>query len=300
MLELSTLKKVELVLFDIDGTLVNDDGELGEKTKQLIGELKKLGVRFTFASGRLHSALVPLAEELKLHSPLISLDGTAIKSVSGKQFVYRSFLKDKHVKKAIEYSKKYLVNIALCHSEAIYYTEENSVIPQLMDKFGAVYKEVDSYDELTSNVLEIVFAGDNRRTIEFIRDKLSFPFTFGISLSYFKSQTHDRIYYLEVRRAGSTKGKAMKRLLKYLKIEENRTVVIGDWYNDLTLFDSKAIKVAPKNAVSELKNKADFVINKTNNEEAVADLLEMILKAKTSKIWTSKKTYFLYREQKES
>lgn len=284
MLELSTLKKVELVLFDIDGTLVNDDGELGEKTKQLIGELKKLGVRFTFASGRLHSALVPLAEELKLHSPLISLDGTAIKSVSGKQFVYRSFLKDKHVKKAIEYSKKYLVNIALCHSEAIYYTEENSVIPQLMDKFGAVYKEVDSYDELTSNVLEIVFAGDNRRTIEFIRDKLSFPFTFGISLSYFKSQTHDRIYYLEVRRAGSTKGKAMKRLLKYLKIEENRTVVIGDWYNDLTLFDSKAIKVAPKNAVSELKNKADFVINKTNNEEAVADLLEMILKAKTSKI----------------
>lgn len=284
MLELSTLKKVELVLFDIDGTLVNDDGELGEKTKQLIGELKKLGVRFTFASGRLHSALVPLAEELKLHSPLISLDGTAIKSVSGKQFVYRSFLKDKHVKKAIEYSKKYLVNIALCHSEAIYYTEENSVIPQLMDKFGAVYKEVDSYDELTSNVLEIVFAGDNRRTIEFIRDKLSFPFTFGISLSYFKSQTHERIYYLEVRRAGSTKGKAMKRLLKYLKIEENRTVVIGDWYNDLTLFDSKAIKVAPKNAVSELKNKADFVINKTNNEEAVADLLEMILKAKTSKI----------------
>ena len=284
MLELSTLKKVELVLFDIDGTLVNDDGELGEKTKQLIGELKKLGVRFTFASGRLHSALVPLAEELKLHSPLISLDGTAIKSVLGKQFVYRSFLKDKHVKKAIEYSEKYLVNIALCHSEAIYYTEENSVIPQLMDKFGAVYKEVDSYDELTSNVLEIVFAGDNRRTIEFIRDKLSFPFTFGISLSYFKSQTHDRIYYLEVRRAGSTKGKAMKRLLKYLKIEENRTVVIGDWYNDLTLFDSKAIKVAPKNAVSELKNKADFVINKTNNEEAVADLLEMILKAKTSKI----------------
>jgi Cof subfamily protein (haloacid dehalogenase superfamily) len=284
MLELSTLNKVELVLFDIDGTLVNDDGELGEKTKQLIVELKKLGVRFTFASGRLHSALVPLAEELKLHSPLISLDGTAIKSVSGKQFVYRSFLKDKHVKKAIEYSKKYLVNIALCHSEAIYYTEENSVIPQLMDKFGAVYKEVDSYDELTSNVLEIVFAGDNRRTIEFIRDKLSFPFTFGISLSYFKSQTHERIYYLEVRRAGSTKGKAMKRLLKYLKIEENRTVVIGDWYNDLTLFDSKAIKVAPKNAVSELKNKADFVINKTNNEEAVADLLEMILKAKTSKI----------------
>lgn len=284
MFDLKRLKKVELVLFDIDGTLVNDDGEISERTKQNIKELKKLGVRFTFASGRLHSALVPLAEDLKLHSPLISLDGTVIKTVTGKQFVYRSFIKEKHVKKAIEYSEKYLVNIALCHTEAIYFTEQNSVIPKLMDKFGAVYKEVESYDGLTDMVLEIVFAGDNKRTVEFIRDKLSFPFTLGLSLSYFRSQTHERIYYLELRKAGSSKGKAMKRLLNYLNIDEHNTVVIGDWYNDLTLFDSNAIKVTPGNAIAELKKKADYVMEKTNNEEAVADFLEILFKAKTSRL----------------
>jgi len=284
MFDLKRLKKVDLVLFDIDGTLVNDDGKITERTKQVVKELKKLGVRFSFASGRLHSALVPLAEELKLHSPLISLDGTAIKTVSGKQFVYRSFIKEKHVKKAIEYSEKYLVNIALCHTEAIYYTEQNSVIPKLMDKFGAVYKEVESYDNLTDNVLEIVFAGDNKRTVEYIRYKLSFPFAFGLSLSFFRSQTHDGIYYLELRKAGSTKGKAMKRLINYLHIKEQNTVVIGDWYNDLTLFDSEAIKVVPQNAISELKKKADYVIDKTNNEEAVAHFLEILFKAKTSKL----------------
>lgn len=283
MFDLKQLKKIEFVLFDIDGTLVNDAGEIGETTKQLICELKKLGVRFSFASGRLHSALVPLAESLKLHSPLISLDGTAIKSVAGKQFVYRSFLKDRHVKNAIEYSEKYLINIALCHSEAIYFTEQNSVIPKLMDKFGAVYKEVNSYDGLTDKTLEIVFAGDNKRTVEFIRDKLSFPFTLGISLSYFRSQTHERIFYLELRKAGSSKGKAMNRLLKYLSIDEERTVVIGDWYNDLSLFETKAIKIAPKNAIEELKKKADYVLEKTNNEEAVAIFLEALLKAKMSK-----------------
>ena len=112
MLDLKKLKKIELVLFDVDGTLVNDNGDVGERTKQLIRDLKKLGVRFSFASGRLHSALVPIAEELKLYSPLISLDGSAIKSVTGKQFVYRSFIKQKHVKQAIEYSEKYLVNLA--------------------------------------------------------------------------------------------------------------------------------------------------------------------------------------------
>lgn len=280
MFDLEKLKKIELVIFDVDGTLVNDEGEIGERTKKIIMQLKKCGVLFSFASGRLHSALVPLAEELKIYSPLISLDGTAIKSIAGKEFIYRSFLNESHVKKAIEYSEKYLLNIALCHSEAIYYTEQNSVIPKLMNKFGAVYKEVDSYDDFRDKTLEIVFAGDKRRTVEYIRDKLSFPLTFGTSVSFFRSQTHEGIYYLEVRRSGSSKGKAMRRLLKYLKIKENYTAVLGDWYNDISLFESKAIKIALRNAIPELKKAADYVLDKSNNEEGVIDFLEALLKSK--------------------
>ena len=284
MFDLEKLKKIELVVFDVDGTLVNDEGEIGDRTRQLILSLKKCGVLFSFASGRLHSALLPLAEDLKIYSPLISLDGSAIKSVSGKYFVYRSFLKQNQVKKAIEYSEKYLLNIALCHTEAIYFTEQNSVIPKLMDKFGAVYEEVNSYDDLTTKTLEIVFAGDNRRAVEFVRDKLSFPLTFGTSVSFFRSQTHEGIYYLEVRRSGSSKGKAMQRLLKYLKIKEGRTAVLGDWYNDLSLFKTKGLKIAVSNAIPELKKDADYVLTKSNNEEGVVEFLEALYNAKSPKL----------------
>lgn len=282
MFDLKKLKEIELVIFDVDGTLVNDEGEIGDRTKQLIMVLKKFGVLFSFASGRLHSALIPIAEELKIHIPLISLDGTVIKSAAGKQFIYRSFLKESHVKKAIEYSEKYLINIALCHTEAIYYTEQNSIIPKLMDKFGATYQEVGSYDDYTAQTLEIVFAGDNRRAVEYVRDKFSFPLSFGTSISFFRSQTHEGIYYLEVRRSGSSKGKAMQRLLKYLSIKENKTAVIGDWYNDLSLFETKGIKVALKNAIPELKKNADYTLTKSNNEEGVTEFLEALLNAKKS------------------
>jgi len=284
MFDLEKLKKIELVVFDVDGTLVNDTGEIGDRTRQLILSLKKCGVLFSFASGRLHSALLPLAEELKIYSPLISLDGSAIKSVSGKYFVYRYFIKQSHVKKVKKKKKKYLLNIALCHTEAIYFTEQNSVIPKLMDKFGAVYEEVNSYDDLTAKTLEIVFAGDNRRAVEFVRDKLSFPLTFGTSVSYFRSQTHEGIYYLEVRRSGSSKGKAMQRLLKYLKIKESRTAVIGDWYNDLSLFKTKGLKIAVSNAIPELKKDADYVLTKSNNEEGVVEFLEALYNAKSPKL----------------
>jgi Cof subfamily protein (haloacid dehalogenase superfamily) len=280
MLNINRLREIDLVVFDVDGTLLNDKGEIGEKTKQLIRDLKKQGVIFSFASGRLHSALMPIAEELNILVPLISLDGTVIKSSISKEFVYRSFLKQNHVKKAIELSENFLVNIALCHANAIYFTESNSVIPKLIDKYGAVYEQVKSYEDYTSETLEIVFAGDNRRAVEYLRDKFTFPFTLGCSISFFRSHTYDEIYYLEVRRSGSSKGKALMRLIKHLEIDILNTAVIGDWYNDISLFETDAIKVAVQNSISEIKRKADIVLKKTNNDDGVSEFLEALLEAK--------------------
>lgn len=281
MSDFNRLKNIELVVFDIDGTLLNNDGAVGDKTKQLIKELKKLGVIFSFASGRLHSSIIPIAEDLNIRVPFISLDGSVIKSSTSKEFIYKAFLKQKNVQKAIELSEQYLINIALCHADAIYYTESNSVIPKLVDKYGAVYKEVKSYDDYTSETLEIVFAGDNKRAVEYLRDKFSFPFTFGCTTSFFRSHTYDEIYYLEVRKSGSSKGKALIRLIKELKVDIKNTAVLGDWYNDISLFETKALKVAMQNAISELKHNADIVLKKTNNEDGMSDFLELLLNAKT-------------------
>ena len=280
MLNTDRLKNIELIVSDVDGTLLNDEGIVGKHTKYLINELKRSGVMFSFASGRLHSALLPVAEELNIRVPIISLDGTVIKSVNTDEYIHQLFLKKKNVKKAIELSEQFLVNVALCHTEAIYYTESNVVIPRLLDKYGAQYKQVSSYDDYLSETLEIVFAGDNRRVVSFLKDKFSFPFTLGCSISFFRSHTFDDIYYLEVRRSGSSKGKALIRLANYLNVKENNTAVIGDWYNDISLFETKAYKVCFKNAIPELKRNADYILDKSNNEEAIADFLEAVLKEK--------------------
>ncbi len=281
-MESDRLKNIELVVFDVDGTLLTDTGEISVKSKELIKDLKKKGVMFSFASGRLHSALAPIAEDLNIRIPIISLDGTVIKSNSSKEFIYKSFIKKRHVLKAIDLSEKFLVNLALCHADAIYYTEANSVIPKLVDKYGAIYKQVESYNDLTEETLEIVFAGDNRRAVRYLADRFSFPYVLGCSISFFKSHTYDEIYYLEVRRSGSSKGKALLRLAKHLNLDITKTAVLGDWYNDISLFQTNALKIAVQNAIPEVKRNADIVLQKTNNEDAVSDFLEKLLIAKTS------------------
>lgn len=283
MFDTNLLGNIKLVVFDLDGTLVDNSGSVGQNSLNLIKHLQDLNVNISLASGRLHSAMVETGNILQIKTPIISLDGSLIQDLKGRKVIHQSFLNKKQVQKAIKFSEDYLVNIALCHSDAIYYTETNSVIPILMDKYGALYKEVESYHNFTERTLEIVFASDNKRTVEYIRDKFSFPYAFGSSTAFFKSQTHDNIYYLEIRRSGSSKAKGFYRLLKHLRIKEKDAVVIGDWYNDIPLFKTKALKIAMQNAVPELKRMATYVLKKTNDEDGTAEFLEALLKAKMDK-----------------
>ena len=170
--------------------------------------------------------------------------------------------------------------VALCHGDAIYYTEKNSVIPKLMEKFGAVYEQTSTYETYLRNTLEVVIVSDDNRSMKYVKQKMEFPYSIGLETSYFKSQRHDRAYYLEIRRKGSSKGKGLMRLLKYLRIKPHHAAVIGDWYNDVSLFKTPVFKVAVANAVPEIKRLSNIITKNSNNKDGVAEFLEMVLKAK--------------------
>ncbi len=188
---------------------------------------------------------------------------------------------ERYVKKAIAIADKLLLNIALCHADAIYYTEHNSLIPQLMEKFGALYEEVPSYDKYLKNTLEIVITGDYKDSVKYAEKKFQFPFCFGLNTTFYKSHRMGDIYYLEVRKQKTNKGAGLKRLASHLGVRMSRTAVMGDWYNDRTLFETAGLKIAVANAVPGIKRMSDFITKRTNNEDAAAEFLKMVLKSKT-------------------
>ena len=65
-----------------------------------------------------------------------------------------------------------------------------------------------------------------------------------------------------------------------MKISVKNSAVIGDWYNDRSLFRTNALKIAMANAVDEIKQMSDHITKRTNNEDGTAEFLEMVLKAK--------------------
>jgi len=275
-----SLKEIKHIITDIDGTLLNDNGELGLESKKLIKKLIEEKVIISLATGRLHSATTEIAKELSLNGYVISLDGAMIKDFVTDKILFESFLRISQVKKAIAISESLLVNIVLCHASSIYYTDYNSVIPSLLSKYGAFYTRIDSYKDYLSGTLEIVCSSDMKNSIKQMEEKFNFPYSIGCNTSYFRSKKNENIYYLEIRKTGSSKGKAFGRLLRHLSIKPVQAAVIGDWYNDITMFQTKAIKVAVANAIPELLNAADIITTKSNREDGTAEFFEMVLKSK--------------------
>ncbi|MCW8804527.1 MAG: HAD hydrolase family protein, partial [Ignavibacteriaceae bacterium] len=100
-----SLREIKHIITDIDGTLLNDNGELGLESKKLIKELIDEKVIISLATGRLHSASTDIAKELSLNGYVISLDGAMIKDFVTDKILYESFLKIGQVKKAIAISE---------------------------------------------------------------------------------------------------------------------------------------------------------------------------------------------------
>lgn len=278
------LKKIKLIVLDLDGTVLTDEGFIGRPTLNLIHKLQnEYGVAFSVATGRLQSSIIEYCKILKINAPIISLDGSLIKKLDDEKPVFEAYVSKKHIKKAVELANRFMVRIALCHADTIYYTETNEVIPTIANKMGAKYSIINSYDDVLDKVLEIFMASENHSYVSYISSKMSFPYSFGLNYSLYKAQTQKGIYYLEIRKKGCNKKTGLIKLLKYLGISIGQCAVIGDWYNDRPLFETKALKIAMANSVSEIKYLADYVTETDNNNNGVAEFLEMVLKAKMEK-----------------
>lgn len=81
-------------------------------------------------------------------------------------------------------------------------------------------------------------------------------------------------YFLEILSPGCGKGEAIEWLARYIGIDVKTTMAFGDSMNDESMITKCGYGVAMKNGNGEIKRIADFVTDRTNNEDGVADFIE--------------------------
>lgn len=271
------LNNIKLIVIDIDGTLVDVQGKVGEKSIELAQELKKMGILCTLSSARSYHYSAHIADDLKVDIPFITLDGALIID-KNRKIIYQGIMNDSIVQKCIRLAESNYGKITMCDFEKQYVTPKHSVIKEYT-RLNAPISEVPAYSGLPG-ILEVLIYCEDKHSLRYIREKLRFPKTLGVSFNVTKSPSNE-YYLLTVKKKGSDKLRSIKRLVKHLGLRRDNIAVIGDWHNDLPLFEYGAYNIAVQNAIPELKRKADYITDSTNDEDAVGEVLEMIYNYKT-------------------
>ena len=82
--------------------------------------------------------------------------------------------------------------------------------------------------------------------------------------------------YYEILPKGAGKGALMLRMADMFGISHEKTVAVGDNINDVSMIEMAGLGVAVANATPEAKAVADLVLDTTNEQHAVADLIRRL------------------------
>ena len=83
-------------------------------------------------------------------------------------------------------------------------------------------------------------------------------------------------YFLEILPMGADKGSALARLAGMLGFDMAEVMAVGDAMNDYTMISRAGWGCAPANAIPAIRDIARVVSEKTNDENAVADLIDRV------------------------
>ena len=80
--------------------------------------------------------------------------------------------------------------------------------------------------------------------------------------------------YLEFNAPGVNKGYGLKWLASYLNIDLDKTIAIGDNFNDLSMIQAAGVGVGVANVNPAMKEQCDYITQADNNHGAVAEAID--------------------------
>lgn len=269
--------KIKMIGFDLDGTLLTDQKELGEYTVQILKRAVEEGIVILPITGR---PLCGLPEEVTGLTGLryaITANGARILDLKNAAVLKEQLVSVETAEKILDILGNYdslreiyydgtgyaerekLEQIDHFFEEgpmAEYVRSTRQPVENLMDKFRKESREVDKVQGVFADLGEREAALDEIRKLE------------GVTIT---GALHNNI---EVNAAGVDKGNALLWLAQYLGIAPEETMAFGDGNNDITLLEKAGTGVAMKNGIEEVKHAADRITEKTNDEEGAVKFIE--------------------------
>ncbi|WP_412031280.1 Cof-type HAD-IIB family hydrolase [Metamycoplasma buccale] len=276
-------KRRFLIALDLDGTLLADsaNGTMHPKTEEAIKKAVSQGHIVSIITGRPWRSTKPIYEKLGLNAIVGNYNGAHIHNPSDPFFIPTISYLDLNEVLYILGDKKVANEITNYAIEGPDWVQLKHRDPNLEKVFNfnqaTKFREEIALEKLPLKPTGIIF---DCKTTTNVVDLLTYLKRrygdLGEFSSWSKGDGLSPIF--DITSIGVGKGKVISLIMRYYNIDIDDTVVIGDSFNDASMYEVGNVGVAPANAEPYIKQLSTVVMKETNKEGAVGYFIESFLK----------------------
>lgn len=264
----------KLVALDMDGTLLDGEKKITERTFKAIKEAREKGVKIVLSTGRPIEGVERFLEKLELNSDedyVITYNGSLVQAVKSKKAICDKALTGKDLKEIYRLSQELNVNI---HA----FVRERGLVTPKPSKYTDVEAEINKIDYTIVDFHEI---DDNEIVVkimlideEEILDKAIAKLPKELYEKYHCAKSMP--FFFEILNRDANKGVALELLAHHLDIQRSELIAMGDEANDIEMVKYAGMGIAMENATEKVKEVAKYITAK-NTEDGVAKAIEKFI-----------------------
>ncbi|KYG00513.1 hypothetical protein BE20_55375 [Sorangium cellulosum] len=252
----------KLLALDVDGTLVRRDGSIHDEDLLAIQRLQSAGIPVSIATGRLYSGTREVARRVGVVGPIACVDGSHIVHTEGDAHLYSRTISGAHAALLRSITERHATASFLFAQDSIVHDATGAPHVHYVRGWSHAIAEVERvsshpYWEHEHGLLALVAIGTELQVtaaVEEVRSELG-EAAFVISFPFLRDG-HTSIWAMMVRASGSTKGTAIAWLAEHYGCATSDVVVVGDWLNDLPMFEVAGRSFAMAQAPEDVKQAA--------------------------------------------
>lgn len=275
------MEQYKLIAFDMDGTLLNSQKKITDKTCEAIQKAIDAGIIVILNTGRCVAELEEYMDVLKNIQYINSTSGALVYDRKSDKDIYSSALDVDTVKAILDIVSSKDVMIDFLTRESIVQRDKIEKMEQYhMEVYRDMFERVTvKWEDICGQYLEKPFPVAKLNIYHTSEEARNYTRQRIEELQLGVEMVNAETTSLEISAKGIDKGIGLEKLCQYLNISLSQTIVVGDADNDIGAMKKAGLAVAMGNANERIKELADVMVV-DNDHDGCREVIEKYIFAK--------------------
>lgn len=264
-----------IIALDLDGTLLTSNKQLLTESIQALSKARAAGYQVLLATGRHHTAVLPIYHALQLTTPIICCNGTYSYDVQQQRVISGDPLSAKDCEVVIDALRAANIEGLLYAGDAMQYQQPTRHVLRMQAWAEQYPAELRPIFRQVADLKSIIASG--QPLWKFAIADADLP-----ALTMFAQQVENSanvvcewswVDQFDIAKRGNSKGKKLAEWVTSQQLSMDQVVAFGDNYNDVSMLEMAGLGVAMAEAKPDIQARCQRVIG-SNDLPSIAEFIE--------------------------